>query len=1385
MRLFSRYNLTISFISIVLITIGMTSSLEAQTGCSNDGPVVCTCPANTSNSFLNWDEVQFEAALASQNFLAGMVGFNIDFTPNTAKNDQDQFNNARSFGMGDEELFLSGGTPTTITITFESPILGLQFSIYDIDFSETITVQGFNGVTAQTYDFRGAPVDLSTRTWDSETGTGQGTGVTTQTFTGDGTGCLSSAICGTVNFTFTSAVDVITISTGGNSFFGGLSDINYCSPDFGEGAVPACLNSGATNGLILASADGGPGPSVYVVDLDANTSNTTLLFTDNTTGVTSINALAADPINEKVYYHNAAGNGFNLYDGPTGSITQNCFLLPSNIGGTIAGEGATYQDGFIYVGVTGSGIAGEDEIWRITLPDPTDPCNNPPGTDDAFLMKSTDFDLGDFVINNGELFMSDRLGAGDDFRVFDLLNGSETLAVSSYDGQIGLGAQNSLFAVFEPSGTPSYQQVSTTGVLQGSPVALASPWPSGAEPIDASACINPESSLPVTLAEFSSYYAGSGLKLLWSTATEAFNAGFYLYGYYGDGERVKLSDRLVPTKRPNSVEPQYYEEIVDIPDGVLKLGISSVDMRGVEDHFGPYEVGATYGEEPDTTPVDWKSLKEDYNQKMISRGYTMKGGKMRKSAHSENRGILSSIAKTIGVSRSNSKACNVAVGSEGLYRVTYDEIIAAGCDFLDNVKANKIAVTFDGEPVARRVKNGKFRNGSFIDFYGVTPWGEHFLYNAENVYQIIVDKSKVRKHKNENGTAPSFVEEYRETISIENNVLYDLTVVYEDLGGEIEKDPWYEGFAVNPDSMQFVINASDDIDTTESGLLKLRLIGLSDFPEVEIDHEVKVELNGKPVGSSIYQIGGQVLWDIEAKVDGSNLNPGENTLKITVNGGPGAPYDVVSTDSYSLEYTRPAVAVEDLVAFKGDQSGYKISGYSKRKVQTYGYTPDGDLYKIKTVKNKVAKGNFSATFKGIGKGTKYWVSPAEQFKSGEVYASVYDEGMFSGGAEVLILSHPALMGEAFDSYVNYIKSKGFTTKVVSVLDIYEAKGYGMVGINPIRDYLKSLSGVEYVAIVGGTTTEYPGVEEVVNYVPTDFQISFEFLYHTPCDGCIADFNGDYVPELKIFRIPSRQESDTLALVNKAKDYNPDPTVLLIAEHTQESNFGSQLDSVSNELGGFSKTKIYLDQVASENGLSLPGEINEVVSIAKPMIISEINGGQGIVMFDGHGAPFTWTFNNLFTDAEAGNLVNNDPHVVIPLACFTTYYHRPGSMSLADQLLFNSNGGSVAITGASVVSNLEDNGLYAKDILEQMCKGKNMADAVYETKIKNSTKTDQVINWDTIGDGFVTIDSCSAEDSGDDNSSGGTGTGPAVPDDNPNDNEIVDNPEDDLVFPSDD
>ena len=225
---------------------------------------------------------------------------------------------------------------------------------------------------------------------------------------------------------------------------------------------------------------------------------------------------------------------------------------------------------------------------------------------------------------------------------------------------------------------------------------------------------------------------------------------------------------------------------------------------------------------------------------------------------------------------------------------------------------------------------------------------------------------------------------------------------------------------------------------------------------------------------------------------------------------------------------------------------------------------------------------------------------------------------------------------------------------------------------------------------------------------------------------------------------------------KSNSYSPDSTALLLAEHTQEQNFGAQLDVVANQLGGYDAMKVYLSDIQAENGgLS----INDAVCVAQygadcpactagmpcetmTGFLQQIEDGKRLIMMNGHGDISTWTFDGLMTTALAGNLTNSAPNVVIPMACFTTYYESPGTMSLADQLLFNQNGGSVAVSGAATLSSLSDNGTFAESILNKMCDGQTtLAEAIYETKKENPTLTDQVINWDLIGNGLVTIAEC--------------------------------------------
>ena len=834
-------------------------------------------------------------------------------------------------------------------------------------------------------------------------------------------------------------------------------------------------------------------------------------------------------------------------------------------------------------------------------------------------------------------------------------------------------------------------------------------------------------SLPITLNSFSSSYDAGGLRLDWQTGMEVMNVGFNIYGYI-EGKKIKLNKEIIPSKRPDSVVPQYYEERIEVPDGVKQLGISSVDTRGKEDYFGPFEIGASYGEEVEVKKVNWERVKEEYTQKMISKGYVNKGGVMRSSRVGSG-SYISKLVRTASKT-GGEVVCNVGVREEGMYRVSYEELALEGCDF-NGEKPNKIAVTFKGEPVARRVKGvgGSFKAGSYIDFYGKEVRGDDVLYTVENVYQIKVDRSNVKKHTVIKGIPQITQESYIEEVQINKNEFYSMNVAY---GLNGEKDPWYENTLFATPSSNAVsshtIVVDNDVDTQASGLLRVNLAGISSHNGAGADHEVRLKLNG--VDKGIYKNDGVVNWDIEVVTNPGEITPGVNTLVVEATGNTGYSFDLVFVNHYTLSYERPTVANGDVLNYTGNGNGYKVSGFSARAgIEVYG-EQDGNLYKINGNKSKEGAGNFSISFKGIGGEANYYAGIG--LNKGNVYISEINKSITEGSADVIVLTHTVFEGLELNSYVENIENRGHTVKVVNVQDVYETYGYGMPLPEAITTYLKaskSSIGNEYVVIVGATVTDPPTSEEVISFVPTEYEFTQGVIYYTPSDGVMMDFNGDNIPELAVSRLPVRLSSEISTFVNKLNNYTPKASALLVAEDPSGGlDFGNQLDQIEASTfgGSYSVSKVYL-----ENQGEIPVKKQEMIDILN---LDE----PGLVMMDGHANPSSFVFAGMMTSNDASGLTNSDSAVFIPLACFMTYYPTSGVNTLSHQLLFNPQGGSVAITGAITFSGFNENGVYAESITKKMMSGKTLGRAVLETKQENPGLRDQLINWETIGDLFTTL-----------------------------------------------
>jgi len=104
--------------------------------------------------------------------------------------------------------------------------------------------------------------------------------------------------------------------------------------------------------------------------------------------------------------------------------------------------------------------------------------------------------------------------------------------------------------------------------------------------------------LPVDLAHIDSSKTGRHLNVEWSTTAESFNLGFNLWGEK-NGEWVALTRNPVPSKVVDSVSALQYQKRIKLrraDKDITRFGISSVDVLGSEQFYGPFEIGERYGE---------------------------------------------------------------------------------------------------------------------------------------------------------------------------------------------------------------------------------------------------------------------------------------------------------------------------------------------------------------------------------------------------------------------------------------------------------------------------------------------------------------------------------------------------------------------------------------------------------------------------------------------------------------------------------------------------------------------------------------------------------------------------------------------------------------------
>ncbi len=878
--------------------------------------------------------------------------------------------------------------------------------------------------------------------------------------------------------------------------------------------------------------------------------------------------------------------------------------------------------------------------------------------------------------------------------------------------------------------------------------------------------------VPVVLSSFRSGQFGKRLITNWQTSSEAFNLGFNVWGKVND-EWLQLNNRLIRSGAVDSVEPLNYRrgfKTNRLASPPTEIGISSLSSSGFEEFYGPFQIGEEYGEISVPKPIDWNLQRQQHTQRMVSAGYEWRKGRWRKSNP-----YSSARAKKL-----KKRFPDVWLRTEeaGVYRVTYEQLLTHGVN-LKGVPIRMLAMSQSGGPLNIRVKGStrrpwRFGPGAEIVFFAAPPSGELARYVQYNNVRLSVDRSLAARapyvHQLETeSTAADFT--HIKTVKFGEPKGYSFIIPGE--------NPWYDEVV-----FAFGNTASKTLtfDVAESALLEknvsvsLNLMGGTSFDnvdadgdgEVEPDHHFKVYLNRTLFPTPIYEGYSEMVdpVSITASIAGQLLS-GTNTLELEVIPDNGHNIDAAYFLNGSLSYVaqHESATEQQMFAVDDDQETLKVKDSTKQIERAFLYDSAGNFSQLKARRDQATISVSIPPAIGESKRRTVWFSNGHNFLSPSDITHaplVPPENLDLQQTDYVVIADPSLINEDLDRFVSMHTELGRSVSVINSYDIYAEYADGLPVPHAIAEFLRQAalgnpnsepSPFQHVLLVGGHTYNYLGFnssedEQPINLIPSFYRNGQQTINRQiPTAVPFVDFDSNGSPDRAIGRWPVRDTMQLKYVVDKTLAWHREGSnknnqqALLIAQKDEDLNkFSDSLERVNTSIGNNTNPwqtplKVYVSDILSDDTIPADSKI----ATARNRLVSGINQGPALTVYSGHASPTSWGRENLLTTSVVERFTNSDsPTLIMPLACYTTYYETPKVKSLAESLFADNPAGAVGLSGPALLSYSAENERFARDVSRLMTQqGLDLGSAVLKAKqrLENAGARKQTViyNWVTLAD----------------------------------------------------
>jgi len=644
-----------------------------------------------------------------------------------------------------------------------------------------------------------------------------------------------------------------------------------------------------------------------------------------------------------------------------------------------------------------------------------------------------------------------------------------------------------------------------------------------------------------------------------------------------------------------------------------------------------------------------------------------------------------------------SPSLRLFVKEEGLYAVTYAELIQAGVP-LASISSHNLRLYLNGQDVAVRVVNsdneddvdGIFQPGDSLLFYGQ---GVNEKYTDANVYWLHYGASgSLHMTSQSQGTGGEAVNSYQTTTRFEENFNYVSSA---------PKKPGYNHWygrlltvagANSANSWQMPLDVSFLASGRYTATLQTAMVSRTNGT-----HHAKLYVNGSYVGD--WQWGGADYQTFSTDFDQALLKTGSNTFRVEIaNDLNGQTVSVVYLDWLQMSYQRQTNALGDRLIFDSPGAGtwrFAANGFSDGALEAYDVT---DPLRVTRIPLAAGNGATFSTTETVRR--RYLVQRTTQRRQVASMEQANTAVLLTTNkrANYIIIAHPEFLN-AIQPLADYRASQGLSVEVVNVQHIYDVFNGGRMSPQAIRDFLSYTFWnweSSYVLLVGDGTFDPRGYRSnsARTFIPPYLAMVDPDLGETAADNQYVAFVGtDPMPDMYLGRLPAESATDVTAMVAKIIDYESAPAdsgwnrnVLFVSDDLKGGggafyNYSNAIAEGTSAYNGEMVT--LLPDSYNKKRLYLPFDCANGDS-CREEIVSQINSGTLLISYVGHSAKEYWAEENILNLAAVNQLDNQFYPIMLPMTCLEGYYHEAeqGRMSLAEALVRRAKGGAIASWSSS-------------------------------------------------------------------------------------------------------